>query len=357
MASKSLRDWQSHQGARFEDLYSRQVPASYGDPRPEYDAVRSAVGILDVSYTGRLRVAGRDRVRYLHNMLTNDIRSLQPGTGCYAALLTHQGRMESDLFVYAGAEELWLECPPAGTDRLQATLRKFVVADQVEIEDVSAGTALLSVQGPGSAAILRGISGSGGLGSEPLAHCTVDGASGPWRLVRRDRTGAGGFDVWLPSDDAAVLWERWTADGGERPCGHSALNWLRTEAGIPWYGPDMDDTSLPMEFGLDSALNFKKGCYRGQEIVARVTFRGNLDRRLGGISVQSEVPPARGAEVRAEGNKVGSVTSSAPSPRLGCPLALSILKTACLTEGTIVEIDMNGKAVPGRIVSLPLRTQ
>ena len=142
---------QAERGARFVECYGWEIAGDYGDPRREYDAVRGGAGALDASYAGKLAVSGRDRAKYLHNMLSNDIKNLPAGKGCHATLLTHQGRMEADLYAYALADEIRLECSPAATERVVATLNKYIIADQVTLADRTAALALLSLQGPGAA--------------------------------------------------------------------------------------------------------------------------------------------------------------------------------------------------------------
>lgn len=174
-------------------------------------------------------------------------------------------------------------------------------------------------------------------------------------IVRRDRTGRGGYDLWLPRAELAGIWRRWVEVEKVLPVGLRALNWARTEAGIPWYGIDMDDRTLPMEAGLNAAISMDKGCYPGQEIVARVTHRGHLNRGLGGIAIEHDEPPAGRAEVRSQGTKIGEVTSAAYSPQLGKPLALAILKTDFLQPGTPVEVDVGQGFRPGKVVTLPIK--
>ena len=278
--------------------------------------MRESAGVFDVCYTGKLRVSGRDRVRYLHNMLSNDIKNLARGKGCYATLLTHQGRMESDIFVYAFEEEIRLECSPPGRPRLFDTLSKFIVADKVIIEDCTQRFGIVSIQGPDSRKRIEELLGlsldlHGALDHQPLKQ-----PSGDWAIVHRDRTGCEGYDLWAPVADFPDLWQKCVASLRIAPAGHTALNWLRTEAGIPWYGVDMDDKTLPMEMGLVDALSMTKGCYRGQEIVARVMHRGHLDRRLGAVAVENSQLPLARSEVRRDGKKIGEITSSILSPRL-----------------------------------------
>ncbi|HYK87722.1 MAG TPA: aminomethyltransferase family protein [Acidobacteriota bacterium] len=349
-----LHDTESARGARFATYYSREVVEEYAGARSEYEAVRQQAGALDLSYLGKLSATGRDRVRYFHSMLSNDIRNLRDGTGCHATLLTHQGRLESDLYVYSFPEELWVECPPAGADRLFETLNKYIVGDQVLVEDMSDQLAVLSLQGSHSRELLERSVGTSLEDLPLLGHKSIETASGRWVVAHRDRTGCDGYDLWLPSGEASRVWTRWLDFDGIPPVGHLALNWLRTEAGIPWFGSDMGTENLPMEFGLDSAISTTKGCYRGQEIVTRILHRGHLDRRLGAVSVNSTVVPTRGAEVRVQGARAGAVTSAILSPRLGRPLALAILKLDCLKPGTAVEVAYGEASHPGEVVSLPL---
>jgi folate-binding protein YgfZ len=349
-----LHELEQARGARFETCCSREIVQDYGVAREEYEAVRSGVGALDLSYLGRLKVTGRDRVRYLHNMLSNDIKNLHAGTGCYATLLTRQGKMESDLHVYAFPDEIWLECPPAGEGQVRETLDKFIVGDVVQIEDWSQKYTVLSLQGPQAKSRMgRGVDAS--LDEMPaLAHKTVPGSSGAWVIIHRDRTGCDGYDLWLPLEDAPEVWTRWLDSQTIQPVGHQALDWLRTEAGIPWFGIDMKSHHLPMEFRLDSAISMTKGCYRGQEIVTRVTHRGHLDHWLGAVAVSQGELPEHGSEVRANGAKIGEVTSAILSPRLRRPLALALLKKDLIKPGMQVEVMYGGSALTGEVVLLPL---
>ncbi len=357
MALRSpLYEIQKARGARFGTFSARDIVEEYEDARKEYDAVLRGVGMLDLSSTGILCATGRDRVRYLHNMLSNDIRRLEPGRGCYATLLTRQGQMESDLHVYASAEELYVECPPAGTSQVHETLGKYIVGDVVQIDDCSEKLAVLSLQGSQAREKMErhiGVS----LGSLPLlGHMSLGTKPDGQTVIHRDRTGCDGYDLWLPREESVRIWTRWLDSEGIQPIGYTALNWLRTEAGIPWFGIDMGAGDLPMEFGLDSALSTTKGCYRGQEIVTRILHRGHLDRRLGAIAVDHAEPPVRGAAVRAEEAKVGEVTSAILSPRLGRPLALAVLKTRVLAPGTGVEVLYGETARRAEVVTLPLQS-
>jgi aminomethyltransferase len=337
------------QGASFGDHWGWEIAEKYGDPMAEYRAARHGCGALNLFSYGKLRVEGRDRVRYLHNMLSNDIKKLPVGNGCHATLLTRQGRMETDLYVVAGADWFWLECPPAGTGAAFRTLNQHIVGDVVSVEDRTESFGILSLQGPGSRAKMSELTGIALEGMAPLQSRSA--AGGGSFVVRRDRTGCDGYDLWLPAGETESVWSDWMDGGGILPVGLTAWNYLRTEAGIPWFGVDMDESNLPMEFGLQSAISMTKGCYRGQEVVARVAHRGHLDRVLAGIAVESPVVPEKGWEVFSGDKKIGTVTSAIFSPILGKPLALCILHTAYTEPGTQVYVTGRYAA---EVVRLPV---
>jgi aminomethyltransferase len=356
MSKLSLHGLHASLGAGFRQFAGWEIPDNYGDAEAEYNAALRSVGAVDLSWLGKLRLFGRDRVRYLHNMLSNDIKALAPGKGLYAALLTHQGKLESDLFVYAAEEEFWLECMPAGIQRLRQTLAKYIVADVVSVEETTDSYAILSLQGPSARGAMEETIG---LKLEDMAHLQHRASPGPGgiRIVRHDRGVCAGYDLWLPVDDAPAVWNQWIGNSIQ-PVGLQALDRLRTEAGIPWFGVDMDERRLPMEMGLDSAISLTKGCYRGQEIVARVTYRGKLERGFAAVALDVAEPPPGGAEIRAGGEKAGEVTSAVFSPRLGNALALAILKSEYRQPGTPVEVQVgNQQSHPGHVVALPVTSR
>ncbi len=347
-------DLQRARGARFEPHQSWEIAQHYGAPSEEYEALRASAGAIDLSYLGLLRATGTDRTRYLHGMLSNDIKKLTPGKGCHATLLTNQGHMESDLYVYAFREDIYMECPPAGKDRILANLTKYLVGDAVELEDLSGKMGILSIQGSRSREAMQELVGLSLEGLDLLEHSAIERQGSFQVVIHRDRCGCDGYDLWLPRNELRETWDQWIRSERITPVGYEPLNWLRTEAGIPWYGVDMDDHDLPLEFGLGTAISLNKGCYRGQEIMARITYRGHLNRGFCGIAVHQSYIPPRGTEVRAQGGKIGKVTSAIFSPRLHCPLALAVLKNEFLKPGTSVGLVSNDGLIPGEVIALPL---
>jgi folate-binding protein YgfZ len=339
-------------GAHFETWCGWDIPSRFSDPVTEYRSLRRSAGVMNLSSAGKIRVTGRDRIRFLNNKLTNDIRKLAAGAGCYAALLTRQGTMESDLWVYSSADDLHLECPPCTVERVMATLNKHIVSDRVELEDVTRRFGILSVQGPSAATVVEQATGNSVSALKGLEHRDVDWGTS-CRIVNRDRTGSGGYDLWLAAEFLESGWRKLLAAGGSA-VGWRALRWARAEAGVPWYGADMNERTLPMEMGMDAAISLNKGCYRGQEIVARVTFRGHLDRRLAGIAVDGEQAPGSREEVFFQEQRIGEVTSAEFSPALGKPLALAVLKISFSQPGTAVKIHSGQGQLSGTVVALPL---
>jgi folate-binding protein YgfZ len=222
------------------------------------------------------------------------------------------------------------------------------------LEDATDNLAVLSLQGFRAREAMERTAGMGLEGQAPLEHVLLDRGGVKWCIVHRDRTGLDGYDLWLPPEDAATVWQRWISRDGIRAAGHRALDWLRTEAGIPWFGVDVDERRLPMEVGLESALSITKGCYRGQEIIARITYRAHLGRKLAAVALESSDPPVSGADVRSGGVSIGEVTSAAFSPRLGNALALVILKSEFTHPGTPVEVALGETYRPARVTEVPL---
>jgi folate-binding protein YgfZ len=354
MAFKSpLHGLHKNAGAQFQEVHGWKVAEHYGSPLKEYEAIRFSAGLVDLSCVGLVCALGRDRSQYIHRMVSNDIQKLKTGEGCYATLLNHQGRMESDLYAYSLDNELWLECPAAANERVYSNLAKYLVAQDVRLEDRSAQMGVLSLQGPQACALMGKYLG---LSLDHLNHLQHQSIP-PGRdkiVVRRDRSGCDGFDLWLPFQQMEETWSRLTQSEGIQPVGREALNWLRTEAGIPLFGIDMDNRYIPLEFGLNSAISLNKGCYRGQEIIARVTYRGRLKRELGGIRSNSPLPMSHGTEIHGQGNKIGLITSATHSPRLNALLALALLKTEYLNPGTPVEVISEKGPIPAEVIRLPL---
>lgn len=348
-----LRELQRKAGAEFALASGREQPRHYGDWRREWAAVRKRCGLLDVGFRDVCAARGEDRVSFLQGMVTTDLARLQPGQGAYGAILTIQGRVVSDVRLLALSDEIWLDLPRSHAERAREHLQRHIVADDVELVSEEAWAPLLAFEGPQAGRVALAVFGQSLSDLPWLGHRLVDFDGSPVRVLRATHTGENGYTVFGPADVAPWLWERSVAAGAE-PVGLEALEALRIEAGIPWVGRDMDETTLIMEVGLDEAITFGKGCYLGQEVVERVAARGQIQRRrVGLLALGSGVPPP-GAPLQRGDREVGKVTSSAWSPALEAGIAMGYVRREAWDEGTELEVVEAAEPLRVRVVSLPL---
>jgi len=339
-------------GAVLAETDGWLLPLHYGDPAGEHRAVRSAAGLLDRSHRGKLEATGRDRVGFLQGMLTNDVKVLGPGQGCWAALLDAHGKVVSLLVVHALEDRLVLELDPGLTAKTLEALERHLISERVEFRDAGGEWGILGCHGPEARPVVEAFLGRALPPLAPWHHAPLGLDSTAGRVVRAEVTGEEGYDLWLPPERLAEAWGRLVALGA-RPVGQEALNALRVEAGIPWYGADVDEGTLAIEAPLEAAISYTKGCYIGQEIVARVTYRGHVNRKLVGFVLQEGALPRRGDRVVVAGKEVGAITSAVASPTLGRPIALGYLRREHWEPGTRVEIHAEGRSLGAEVAALP----
>ncbi len=337
------------------ELYGAPCILSYGDVPGEHRAIREAVGLLDCSGRGRIHVTGRDALAFLQRMLSNEIASRASGAGCHALFLSDLGQMRLDLHVYRDADGAWLECDAAQRDAVIPLLERFVIMDDVHFDDASARTAQFSLQGPRAADVLR----AARLLPEGLdalyAHAVVNAETVHPRIVRRDRVGETGYDLWVDAADADTLLNELLRAGGPcglAPVGEEAYDIARIETGLPRWGADLGEKTLPVEARLEDAIDYDKGCYAGQEAVARSTFVGRVQWLLAAATIDGARVPAMGEEVFSGDDAVARVTSAAFSPRLGAPVALLRARRAVAEPGAASVRLADGAAV--RVAARPL---
>jgi len=359
-----LQEFHLSLGARFLTINNAQAAADYGDPAAEHNALRHSVGVLDLSFRGRLCLVGADRARFLHGQVTNDVKKLAPGRGCYAALTTLKGKMEADLNIACLAEELLLDFEPGLTAAITARLERYIVADDVQIVDAAPHYGLLSVQGPSAEAVVRAL----GVFTEiPAArHASVKVSApmlGDLYLVNLPRLNTAGFDLFVPNDALGAVADKLIAaakQAGGRAVGWTAFETARIEAGIPRYGADMDETNLPLECGIESrAIVYNKGCYIGQEVINRVHSFGHVSRELRGLRLPADLKtlPLRGDKLFRDGKEVGSVTSAVWSPGFHTNLALGYVRREANQPGTELLLRTADGEVPAKVTTLPFAAQ
>jgi glycine cleavage system T protein len=351
----SLSSWHHAHGATFVNDRGIELPERFTDSVQEYRAVRENAGLIDLSFRAQVRMTGEDRVSFLQGMISNDVKALRPGNGCPATLLTEQGRIVADLRVYALDTALLLDVDTRVKEKMLEALSRFIIADDVEMEDLSGQQTTISVQGPAAARVLAAAGLSLAL-DKPFQHQEASFAETTVRVIRVSDTGEDGYEFLVPAEHAEHCWTTLFQAGeplGLGPVGLAALHMLRIEAGIPWYGLDMDEGRIILEVGLEQAISFKKGCYLGQEVVERATARGHVNRKLSGLHIQGDVLPERGAKLFHDAQEVGWVTSAVQSPRFGHPIALGYVRREHLTPGTQLRIDSQGTPMIAEVTTLP----
>jgi folate-binding protein YgfZ len=336
MARSALYEKLTAAGARLGEYAGAETALAFSSPRAEYAALRSACGIYDLGWRAKIVVSGKDRTRWLNGMVTNNVRDLAPAQGVYSFLLNPQGRILADMYIYNRGDYLVIGTERAQAEKLLATLKRYIIMDQVELTDVSDTLTALAVQGPKSPEVL-GRAGFDVTGVEPMRlHDAV------WReagvsLTRMASQAYLTYEVWASSDNIGAIWDALLAAGAQ-PVGAEALELFRVAAGIPRYGQDIRDRELPQETEQMHALNFSKGCYIGQEIVERIRSRGNVHRKLAGFVVQGPAP-SPGTKLIANGKEVGEITSTAavPSANGDRLLALGYIRREVAQPGTILQ--------------------
>jgi folate-binding protein YgfZ len=352
-----LREREAALGAEFATWFGCTMPDRFAPLATEYGLARESAALVDKNYRAFIWASGPDRLRYLNAVLTNDVREASSGRSVPSLLLNPQGHIIAELEVYAVGDRFLIVSYQMIRERLIEALDKYIIMDDVTLEDATASLAVLGVEGSRSPKILRAVAGVKLDVLAELGHteATVASATGaiPVRIVRRS-AGMPGFECIVARERVEELWDLLLAAVravGGGPIGFAALSSLRLEAGIPWFGYDFDETVIPHEAGLEhSHINYSKGCYTGQEIVERVRSRGHVNRVRVGVEFSGDVAPERGAKLFAGGKEVGFVTRAAFSPAVGHPIGMAYLRREVSAAGTSLEYS-GGSA---RVIALPL---
>jgi folate-binding protein YgfZ len=310
-------------------------------PSPEYRTVTEACGLLDRSERGKLALTGSEGKSFLQGQVTNDVVALSPGQGCYAAFLTPKGKMLGDLRILNAGDELLLDTERSALQELFNMIRRFSIGFDVDLHKRTLECGLLSLLGPEAEAV---IGSELELGAAEHSHvrATVGGVEA--RAIRTDM----GVDLLCEAADADGLRAALTA-AGAAAVSAAVAECRRVELGRPRYGVDLDDSVIPQEAGLNErAVSFTKGCYVGQETVARLHYRGKPNRHLRGLRLTDAA--SVGDALTFDGRPVGKLTSVALSPRFG-PIALALVRREA-PVGSVVAV---GDGPQGEVVELPFR--
>jgi len=320
--------------------------------------VRNTVGIMDLSSRGKIRVTGEDRVKWLQSIISNDILPLTPGQGIYSTFLTHKGKIIAYFRVYQLGDALMLEDVGETGDTTFATLRKFLLfGTKAKMENCGETWGLLLISGPKALELIRSTFGTDLSSLKPLAFEKLEIDGHPALLIRSEETGETDIEILVPSGGLRSAWERlWTAGDsmGLQPFGAHALETLRVEAGLPKMGPDLNENIVPPEANLEGkSFSLSKGCYPGQEVVARMDTYGSVRRRLVGLTLSESAVPLSGAKVYSGDREVGWVSSAVLSPSLGKAIAFAFPLRDFSKPGTDLEIDTEGRRVTATVQELP----
>lgn len=347
-------------GAEFGQYFGVRLPAQFRDPLAEYAAARDSVTLIDTDFRAVFALSGPDRVRYLNAVTSGNIRDLTPGQSALGLLLNAQGHMLAELITLALEDRLLVLSHAFLRKRTFEILDKFIIMDDATLADETGETGTLVIEGPKAPEILRDLARVEYAQLPAGAHIATalefSGVAIPCRVLRHSPFGFPGVELLLPRDLLRAAWDvlgqAVRARGGS-PIGYRALDMLRLEAGIPWFGSDFDEHHIPQEAAVESThLSFIKGCYTGQEIVERVRSRGHVNWRLTGMLFDSAEPPKSGAAVLAtDGTEAGHVTSAAFSPLAGKAIGMAYLRREYQQPGTKLRWGSAG----AEVVELPLR--
>lgn len=293
-----------------------------------YEALHSGAAVLDLAGRGLIVARGRDRARLLHNLTTNEVKKLTPGSGCYAFLLTPQGRIQADLNLFCFPEHFLIDTEPELGEKARAHIRKYIISDQVELEDVSGQLSAVGLEGPGSAAMLESLGAP--VPHEPYSHQKWDEAV----VAAVTATGLSGFRIF--TEDSGEMRRKLESAGAVHATVED-VRLVRLENGKPRYGEEIFETSLPQETQQMHGVSFIKGCYLGQEIVERIRARGHVNRKLVKLEIDAkEVAP--GAKVIGAGTEAGEIASAMWSPAIGKTVALGYVRVPHCEAGAAVEV-------------------
>lgn len=334
--------------ARTGTLHGSAAVLDFGDAAAEYQALTAGAGLVPLPGRTQIEITGRDRASFLHNLCTNEVRKLAPGAGCESFFCNVHGKVLAHTLLFCTPDSIVLETVPGAAEKLLAHLERYHIREDVLLTDRSAPWSELLLAGDGAAAVL----GSLGVAApaDLLQHTAAEIADVA-TAVRRVPWMASG--CWLLSCATERLGALGDAlrQAGAVPCGHAALEQARLEAGWPWCGVDITDRNLAPEVGRDAqAISYVKGCYLGQETIARIDALGHVNRVLVGVQFAGPDCPAPGAKLYAAAQEAGEVTSAAWSPKLSAPLALAYVRRGSSAVGTALDSDQG----PATVVALPV---
>jgi aminomethyltransferase len=344
-------------GAKMAPFAGFDMPVQYPSGiTAEHGAVRSSVGIFDVSHMGEFEIRGPGAVDFVNYVTSNDVAALAVGQIQYSTILNERGTIEDDCLVYRFADHIMMVVNASNRAKDLAHIARFVDRFDCTLKDVSSDIALLAVQGPDAAKILQQLTETdlSSIAYYHFAEGAVAGVNGV--ISRTGYTGEDGFELYIGSADARRLWDAIVAAGSVTPAGLGARDSLRLEMGMALYGNDIDDTTSPLEANMGWVVKLKKGDFVGRDALVALKERGT-ERKLVGFTIGERAFPRHGYAVYLNGEEVGTVLSGTVSPSLGIPIGTCYLPKAAAVEGTEFEVEIRGKRLPATVVKTPFYKQ
>jgi tRNA-modifying protein YgfZ len=314
-------------------------------PTATYSHATSQVGVIDFSSWNTLRVSGADRAALLHNMCTNHIRDLAPGGGCEAFFTDVKGKVVAHAIVLAGENEFLLLLSPGQIERLATHLDRYIIREDVQLVDVTPEIQWMLIVGPRASALVQSIAGESELPKANWSHINLPSSAAATRAVRCNLPWCGGALLACAPDRSAPMLDA-LREQGAADCAEADWHAIRVESCWPLYGVDFDGSNLAQECGRDAvAIHLRKGCYLGQETVARIDALGHVNKQLQLVSIEGD-PPEVGSEVLRQDQAAGCVTSACWSPRRSSSLAIAMLRHG--VDASADDLTCNGR--PAEVV-------
>jgi len=352
--STVLAELHARRGAELGVWFGCRLPDSFGNWKDEYRFLRESLALIDKNYRAYLRFTGPDRVRYLNAILTNDIKGLHENHANVSLFLSPQGHIQAEIETHALAGELLCVSYAMIRERLVPALDKYIIMDDVTLEDATAEWASLALEGPKAAQAIAELAGVDLHALEDLESRAVSVSGIPCRLVKRTPGKAASGELLAQAKDAAALWDVLLEAAKRRgggAAGYRALNSMRLEQGIPWFGYDFGEKQIPHEAGLqDSHISYTKGCYTGQEIVERVRSRGQVNRVRVSLGFAADAIPRATSPLLSAGKEVGQVTRVGFSVANDEGIGMGYVRREHSTVGTTLQTN-DGSA---KVIATPL---
>ncbi len=339
-------------GARMTAFSGWEMPVQFSGLTAEHAAIRSNVGMFDISHMGKFILHG-EAIEQLQTLVPSDLSRLQPGEAQYTVLLNPQAGIIDDIIVYQQGEGCVVIIVNAGTkDKDKDWLLAHLDASRVEFQDLSASQALIAIQGPETLAYLQPLVDTDLAKITNFGHANANIFKNPAFIARTGYTGEDGFEVMVAPEIAIELWDRLIA-AGVTPCGLGARDTLRLEAAMCLYGQDINDTTTPLEAGLGWLVHLDtKGDFIGRDVLAQQKAQG-VSRKLVGLKMDGRYIARHDYPISIDGQPVGLVTSGTMSPTLCQPIALAYLPTEFAQLGQVVEVEIRGKLHPATVIKKP----